>query len=97
MMSYTGMKMNDLHVCVATQMSPINIMVSGTLLYCVCKCPGTSGCWKQFTPGIGKQGCALCVENLKTIIKLTKSQFFFFIINMCCYLKHCKLSDTPSC
>lgn len=54
MMSYTGMKMNDLHVCVATQMSPINIMVSGTLLYCVCKCPGTSGCWKQFTPGIGK-------------------------------------------
>lgn len=54
MMSYTGMKMNDLHVCVATQMSPINIMVSGTLLYCVCKYPGTSGWWKQFTPGIGK-------------------------------------------
>lgn len=32
MMSYTGMKMNDLHLWAAAQMSPINIMVSGTLL-----------------------------------------------------------------
>lgn len=53
-------------------MNLLNLMVSETVMC------DMRGWWEQFTPIVNNE-CALSVENLKTVIELTKNQFFFLL------------------
>lgn len=72
MKSYTAMKRKNLYLYATLWMNLLNIMVSETVM------SDMRGWWEQFTPIVNNE-CAFSVENLKTVIKLTKNQFFFLL------------------